>query len=179
MAAENNKPLPATPRWALPYHPDYIWPVTGNQSPEVRYSFGDSTLNNLQVVPATEKEGAGPDEKEVALHNANSKTRWYERLTRRWKRFRELIGANRRGPYLGLTRRLFVILVLKALVIGGIIVLLLKLVSSGAKKASAPAEIDPYRRQGIIHCSIRGRTRIPTNLLLQCWQRRTEKGIWS
>lgn len=85
MAAEKNKPLPATPCRALPYHPDYIWPAADNLSPDVRYPCGDSTLNGLQVVSATEKEVAVADEIEVALHNAKSNTRRYEMWTRRWK----------------------------------------------------------------------------------------------
>lgn len=57
--------------------------------------------------------------------------------------FGEFIGADPRGSYLCLKRRLFIILVLTALVIAGITVLLVKLVSSGDKKTSATAEIDP------------------------------------
>ena len=106
-----------------------------------------------------------PIKKKLALHNAKTKTNLYERLTRRWKRFRELIGADWRGSYLGLTRRLFIILVLTALVIAGITVLLAKLVSSGVKKASAPAEIDPVSSPGC-YSLLNTRTNEDTNFSL-------------
>lgn len=130
MAAHNDLSLSTTPH---PCHPDYIWPVDSNQGPKVRYPFGDPALNGIEVALAYEKEVAIAHEKKLPLAPRSS-TAW-SRIKHAWSQVCQLVRADRRGPFFGLTRRLFLILVVTALVIAGIVVLVVKLVSERAKSS--------------------------------------------
>lgn len=143
MAAYGERPLPATPH---PYHPDYIWPVDLNQGLEARYPCGDPFLNGLEVAPASEKEVAIAHEIEFAASiRAQRSSTVQQRLRSLWPQAGKLLGAERKGPFLGLPRRLFIILFVTALVIAGLVILAVKLVSRSAIKSSSQPEVDPIR----------------------------------
>ena len=163
MAAYNDRLLPGSPHL---YHLDYIWRVDHNQGLGLRFPFGGPVLNGLEVAPTSDKEIAIEHEKELAASTEDPRSPTATaRLRYAWSHALRVIGTDRRGPYLGLTRRFLLILLVMLLVIAGIVVLVVQLVS-GSKDSSPQLEMTPLTDLGRHYALSNGGVDPSTNLTL-------------
>lgn len=100
-------------------------------------------MNELEGAPTSDKEIVIEHENELAASTEDPRSPTATaRLRYAWSHALRVIRADRRGPYLGLTRRFFLILLVMLLVIAGIVVVVVQLVS-GNEDSSPQQEVNP------------------------------------